>query len=73
MGIVFYDLDKHDEIMNRICECGHKLMMHTYLLHIYNYVTETTALYTSQCTSCGWEEDEPVCKYFGYKKDANNK
>ena len=67
MGIVPYDLDKYDEIMNRICECGHKLMMHAFVDR-YNYITETNSLYTSQCTSCGWEDDEPVCPHFRQKQ-----
>ena len=67
MGIVFYDLDKHDEIMNRICECGHKLMMHAFTMG-EDFFSGEEVLYTSQCTSCGWECD---CRYFGYKKDGN--
>ena len=71
MGMIYYDYDTDDwdKIMGRICNCGHKLMMHAFTMG-KDFFTGKNCIHTSQCTSCGWEDDEPVCRHFGYKKDG---
>ena len=66
---VYYDPDNLQKTLDSMCKCGHKLMMHAFTMG-EDFFSGEEVLYTSQCTSCGWECD---CRHFRDKKDANNK
>ena len=66
---VYFDTDDNiaDMTRERMCVCGHALIMHAFTLQ-YNYSTGQNYLHVTQCTSCPHDEEKWACEYF---REAN--
>ena len=62
---IYYDYDKDDwdEVMGRVCKCGHKLYMHGFTMG-KDFFTEKDCINASICTK--WKCD---CKGFERAKE----
>lgn len=58
-----YDYDGIEKMMNRICECGHKLYQHGFTDN-YDYSTQGHYFRVSQCVMCN-------CRQFKEKKNED--